>query len=87
MYNRDNVHLVDINDTPIERVTPSGLRTSERDYDVDLIVYATGFDAMTGAFDRMDFVGVGGQKLRDKRSDGPVTYRCPSLSQQARRGR
>jgi cation diffusion facilitator CzcD-associated flavoprotein CzcO len=74
MYNRDNVHLVDINDTPIERVTASGLRTSERDYDVDLIVYATGFDAMTGAFDRMDFVGVGGQKLRDKWRDGPVTY-------------
>ncbi|MFT7598647.1 MAG: cation diffusion facilitator CzcD-associated flavoprotein CzcO [Acidimicrobiales bacterium] len=73
-YNRDNVHLVDINDTPIERVTESGLRTSERDYDVDLIVYATGFDAMTGAFDRMDIVGRNGQSLRDKWSEGPVTY-------------
>jgi cation diffusion facilitator CzcD-associated flavoprotein CzcO len=73
-YNRDNVHLVDLNETPIERVTVSGLRTSERDYDVDLIVYATGFDAMTGAFDRIDFIGMNGQKLRDKWSDGPMTY-------------
>jgi cation diffusion facilitator CzcD-associated flavoprotein CzcO len=73
-YNRDNVHLVDLEETPIERVTPTGLRTSERDYDVDVIVYATGFDAITGAFDRIDITGVGGQKLRDKWSDGPITY-------------
>ena len=73
-YNRDNVHLIDLNETPIECVTDIGLRTTERDYEVDLIVYATGFDAMTGAFDRMDIVGVEGQNLREKWTDGPITY-------------
>ena len=73
-YNRDNVHLVDIQETPIERITPTGIRTTERDYDFDIIVYATGFDAITGAFDRIDIEGVGGQKLRDKWADGPITY-------------
>jgi cation diffusion facilitator CzcD-associated flavoprotein CzcO len=72
-YNRDNVRLVDISETPIERITEAGIRTSERDYEFDIIVYATGFDAITGAFDRIDFVGVNGQHLRDKWSDGPVT--------------
>jgi cation diffusion facilitator CzcD-associated flavoprotein CzcO len=65
-YNRPNVHLVDISETPIVRVTESGLRTSERDYEFDIIVYATGFDAITGAFDRIDIQGVGGEKLADK---------------------
>jgi len=74
VYNRDNVHLVDISETPIERVTESGLRTTERDYDFDLIIYATGFDAITGGFDRIDIQGVGGVKLRDKWSDGPSTF-------------
>ncbi len=73
-YNRDNVHLVDIGETPIERVTETGLRTSERDYDFDIIVYATGFDAMTGAFDHIDIQGVGGARLRDRWRDGPSTY-------------
>ena len=65
-YNRPNVHLVDISETPIVRVTETGLRTTERDYDFDIIVYATGFDAITGAFDRIDIQGVGGEKLADK---------------------
>jgi cation diffusion facilitator CzcD-associated flavoprotein CzcO len=73
-YNRDNVHLVDLNETPIDCVTETGLRTTDRDYDVDVIVYATGFDAMTGAFDRIDFIGADGQKLREKWADGPSTY-------------
>jgi cation diffusion facilitator CzcD-associated flavoprotein CzcO len=73
-YNRDNVHLVDLNDTPIECIIPTGVRTSDHDYDFDLIVYATGFDAMTGAFDRMDIIGTDGAKLREKWADGPVTY-------------
>ena len=73
-YNRPNVHLVSLQETPIERITPTGIRTTERDYAFDVIVYATGFDAVTGAFDRIDFRGVGGQKLRDKWKDGPVTY-------------
>ncbi len=73
-YNRDNVSLVDISETPIGRVTETGIRTSERDYDFDIIVYATGFDAMTGAFDQIDIRGVGGERLRDKWNDGPATY-------------
>ena len=73
-YNRDNVHLVDLNDTPIERITETGIRTTEADYELDVIVFATGFDAILGAFDRIDFVGVDGQKLRDKWADGPITY-------------
>jgi cation diffusion facilitator CzcD-associated flavoprotein CzcO len=74
VYNRDNVRLVDISETPIERVTETGLKTTERDYDFDIIVYATGFDAITGAYDQIDIEGVGGQKLRDKWSDGPSTF-------------
>jgi cation diffusion facilitator CzcD-associated flavoprotein CzcO len=73
-YNRDNVHLVDISETPIVEVTETGLRTTERDYDFDIIVYATGFDAITGAFDHIDIQGVGGAKLRDKWSEGPSTF-------------
>jgi len=73
-YNRDNVHLVDIEDTPIVRVTPTGIRTTAGDHDLDVIIYATGFDAITGAFDRIDITGVDGQKLRDVWQDGPVTY-------------
>ncbi len=74
VYNRDNVHLVDISETPIEEITETGLRTTKRDYDFDIIVYATGFDAITGAFDRIDIQGVGGEKLRDKWSEGPSTF-------------
>ncbi|MEZ5237103.1 MAG: NAD(P)/FAD-dependent oxidoreductase [Acidimicrobiales bacterium] len=73
-YNRDNVLLVDLEETPIAEIVPSGIRTTERTYDVDVIVYATGFDAITGSFDRIDFIGSHGQKLRDKWADGPITY-------------
>lgn len=73
-YNRDNVRLVDISETPLERVTETGLRTSERDYEFDIIVYATGFDAITGSYDRINIQGVGGETLRDKWRDGPSTY-------------
>jgi len=73
-YNRDNVHLVDLSETPIEEITPTGLRTSEQDFDFDVIVYATGFDAITGAYDKIDIQGVGGEKLFDKWRDGPVTH-------------
>src|SRR3984893_9316384 len=74
VYNRDNAQLVDITETPIVEVTETGLRTTERDYEFDIIVYATGFDAITGAFDHIDVQGVGGAKLRDKWSDGPQTF-------------
>ena len=73
-YNRDNVHLVDLSETPIERITRTGVRTTSEHYDLDLIVLATGFDAMTGAFDQIRIQGVDGQLLRDKWRDGPTTY-------------
>ena len=73
-YNRDNVHLVDISETPIERITPAGIRTSAQEFEFDIIVYATGFDAITGAYDQIDIQGVGGEKLKDKWADGPMTY-------------
>jgi cation diffusion facilitator CzcD-associated flavoprotein CzcO len=73
-YNRANVELVDLRQTPITRVTPVGITTTERDFTFDVIVYATGFDAVTGAFDRMDIAGPGGITLRDTWSAGPETY-------------
>jgi cation diffusion facilitator CzcD-associated flavoprotein CzcO len=73
-YNRENVHLVDLSETPIERITPRGIRTTGGDYEFDVIVYATGFDAVTGAYDRIDIRGVGGQALREKWAHGPVTF-------------
>jgi cation diffusion facilitator CzcD-associated flavoprotein CzcO len=73
-YNRDNVELVDSKATPIQQITATGLRTSDREFEFDVIVYATGFDAFTGAYDRIDIRGVGGQALRDKWADGPATY-------------
>ncbi len=73
-YNRDNVELVDITDSPIERITETGIQTTNAHHDLDMIIYATGFDAVTGAFDRLTVKGVGGVDLRDKWKDGPKTY-------------
>ena len=73
-YNRDNVLLVDIRETPIERITPKGIKTSDREYEFDVIIYATGFDAVTGALTRLDIRGEGGQALKDKWASGPRTY-------------
>jgi cation diffusion facilitator CzcD-associated flavoprotein CzcO len=74
VYNQDNVELVDILETPIERITPRGLKTSNAEYEFDVIIYATGFDAITGSFDRIDIRGAGGQRLKDKWQHGPLTY-------------
>ncbi|WGS01269.1 NAD(P)/FAD-dependent oxidoreductase [Bradyrhizobium sp. ISRA443] len=74
VYNRDNVELVDLKQTPIERITPEGIRTSEKDYAFDIIIYATGFDAITGSFDRIDIRGAGGALLKKKWKHGPETY-------------
>ncbi len=74
VYNRDNVELVDITETPIERITPDGIKTSDRKYEFDIIIYATGFDAITGSFDRIDFRGVNGVRLKDKWKSGPQTF-------------
>jgi cyclohexanone monooxygenase len=74
VYNRDNVTLVDIREEPIERITATGVRTRARDYPSDAIVYALGFDAMTGTLAKIDIRGRGGLRLRDKWAHGPVTY-------------
>ena len=73
-YNRDSVELVDGTETPIVRITPTGLETTDRSFEFDVIVYSTGFDAFTGALDRIDIRGPGGRRLRDKWAEGPVTY-------------
>ncbi len=73
-YNRPNVKLVDLRETPLTRVTETGLRTTERDYEFDIIVYATGFDAITGAFDHIDIRGTDGQTLREKWRDSCSSY-------------
>jgi cation diffusion facilitator CzcD-associated flavoprotein CzcO len=74
VYNRDNVELVDITETPIERITADGIKTSDREYQFDIIIYATGFDAITGSFDRIDFRGVDGASLKEKWKSGPQTF-------------
>jgi len=74
VYNQDNVELVDLMETPIERITPDGIKTSAKEYAFDIIIFATGFDAITGAFDRIDFRGAGGARLKDKWRNGPQTY-------------
>ena len=73
-YNRDNVELVDIMETPIEKITPNGIKTSDKEYPFDVIIFATGFDAITGAFDKIDLRGAGGVRLKDKWKHGPETY-------------
>jgi cation diffusion facilitator CzcD-associated flavoprotein CzcO len=74
VYNRDNVDLVDLNETPIEQITPEGIKTSDHEYAFDIIIYATGFNAITGSFDQIDFHGAGGALLKDKWKSGPKTY-------------
>ncbi len=74
-YNRDNVTLVDtLNEEQIECITPKGVKTSAREYEFDIMVYATGFDGVTGAFDRMDIRGTNGVRLKDAWAEGPRTY-------------
>ena len=73
-YNRDNVKLVDIRKAPIAEITKNGLRTEDSEYELDIIVFATGFDAMTGSLLRMNIRGKGGRTLEDKWAAGPRTY-------------
>ena len=75
-YNRPNVNLVDVSQqgSPIERVTPTGLQTGDEHHDLDVLIFATGFDAMTGSLLRVDIRGRGGERLADKWEAGPVTY-------------
>ena len=73
-FNRDNVTLVDLRRSPIDAITPRGVRTRDAEYAFDSLVFATGFDAMTGALLKIDIRGRGGQTLRDKWTSGPRTY-------------
>jgi cation diffusion facilitator CzcD-associated flavoprotein CzcO len=73
-YNRDNVDLVDLRRSPIEAITAHGVRTTEREYAVDAIVFAIGFDAITGALLELDIRGAGGRSLTEHWGGGPRTY-------------
>ena len=74
VYNQPNVRLVDLRETPIERITSNGIRTSDAEHPFDMIIYATGFDAIIGAFDRIHIRGRDGLRLKAKWADGPRTY-------------
>ena len=73
-FNRDNVELVDVRATPIERITPLGIRTRDADYPLDIIVFATGFDGMTGSLLRIDIRGRDGLSLVKAWDAGPRNY-------------
>jgi cation diffusion facilitator CzcD-associated flavoprotein CzcO len=73
-FNRDNVTLVDLRETPISEITATGIRTTTTHYDLDIIVFATGYDAMTGSLLKIDVRGQNGQPLKEKWASGPLTY-------------
>ncbi|HEY1931388.1 MAG TPA: NAD(P)/FAD-dependent oxidoreductase [Acetobacteraceae bacterium] len=74
-YNRDNVTLIDtLEDEPIECITPNGIMTAKQEYEFDILIYATGFDGVTGAFDRIDIRGSNGLRLKDAWAESPRTY-------------
>lgn len=74
LFNEPHVHLVDLTQDPIETITANGIKTAQRSFEFDAIVFATGFDAMTGAIVNVDIRGRDGKTLRDKWADGPRTY-------------
>jgi cyclohexanone monooxygenase len=74
MFNRSNVTLVDVKSDPIEKLTATGIKTRNASYDVDMIVFATGYDALTGSLTRMDIRGRDGVRLRDVWEHGPQSY-------------
>ena len=74
VYNQDNVLLVDVKKAPIQRITPTGLQTADAEYELDVIIFATGYDAVTGSLNRIDIRGTGGETLKDKFANGPRTY-------------
>jgi cyclohexanone monooxygenase len=73
-YNRPNVKLVDVGEHPVDEITPTGLKTSGREYAFDVLVLATGFDAMTGTLMRLDLRGRGGLSIQQKWRAGPLNY-------------
>jgi len=74
VYNQDNVLLVDVREAPIERITPTGVKTRDAEYALDVLLFATGYDAVTGALNRIAIRGEGGQTLQAKFAQGPRTY-------------
>jgi len=74
IYNQANVELIDLRETPIERITPTGIRTAQRDFEFDMIIYATGFDALTGAYDQIDIRGTNGRRLNNQWGQGARTF-------------
>jgi cyclohexanone monooxygenase len=73
-YNNANVKLVDIRATPLQEIKPNGMQTSDALYELDCIVFATGYDAVTGALERLNLQGETGQLLKDEWTSGPRTY-------------
>ncbi|QLE70373.1 NAD(P)/FAD-dependent oxidoreductase [Streptomyces rectiverticillatus] len=73
-YNKPHVNVVDLTETPIVEITPRGVKTSDGEHAVDVIVFATGFDAMTGSQVAVDIVGKGGTTLREKWAAGPRNH-------------
>ncbi|MEJ2870482.1 NAD(P)/FAD-dependent oxidoreductase [Actinomycetospora sp. OC33-EN08] len=73
-YNRDNVELVSLREEPLHEVTATGIRVGAREIEVDAIVFATGFDGLTGALGKIDIKGRGGERLKEKWAAGPRTY-------------
>jgi cation diffusion facilitator CzcD-associated flavoprotein CzcO len=74
VYNQDNVDLIDLAEVPIERVTPKGVQTAIGEIELDLLILATGFDAVRGALDRIEIRSGQGVTLKERWADGPVTY-------------
>ncbi|SPO01640.1 related to monooxigenase [Cephalotrichum gorgonifer] len=74
VFNQDNVRLVNIREDPIERITEKGIKTGTEEFEFDIIIYATGFDAVTGSFNAVDFKGVNDTQLRDVWSQGIRTF-------------
>jgi cation diffusion facilitator CzcD-associated flavoprotein CzcO len=74
-YNRDNVELVSLLETPIEEITPAGVRTADGvEHELDVLVFATGFDAVDGNYRAMDLRGRGGRHIDEHWTDGPTSY-------------
>mgnify|MGYP003306341716 FL=1 len=74
VYNQDNVSLVDVKRAPIERITSKGVLTSESEYEVDVLIFATGYDAVTGSLNKINIHGIGGEILSEKFAGGPRTF-------------
>ncbi|MGW8202250.1 flavin-containing monooxygenase [Sphingomonas bisphenolicum] len=74
VYNQPNVRLVDVSITPISGITATGIQVGDQHFELDMIIYATGFDAVRGSIDRIDITGRGNIRLKDKWSERPITY-------------